>query len=277
MRNAYRESLVWAVALATLMLPLPSAAVPLASSQAYEQAQFVFAGTVVRTGSNVASLGADVPAIVVRVDKVYKGTPVFADLVHRQVTVMTPAGAAPPKPGTSAIFSTAGYAFAENAVVREIAMEPGTATDATARRAAAFDAAGVTNRLRTNLAASDVVVVGTVVGDIRRVAVKRTFGEHDPQLRVADVAVKSVERGKAANTVTVLFSASGDERWLRSPKLRTGEQAVFSLQRDRQIGAAAGVPDDIAARAYTAYEQHDVRPLSALPAVRSVLQQFRLK
>ena len=196
MRNAYRESLVWAVALATLMLPLPSAAVPLASSQAYEQAQFVFAGTVVRAGSKQLSLGVEGPAIVVRVDKVYKGTPVFADLVHRQVTVMTPAGTAAPKRGMLAIFSTAAYAFAENAVVREIAMEPGTATDATAHRVAALDAAAATSRLRANLAASDVVVVGTVVGDIRRVAVKRTFGEHDPQLRVADVAVKSVERGK---------------------------------------------------------------------------------
>jgi hypothetical protein len=135
----------------------------------------------------------------------------------------------------------------------------------------------VRNSLRARLASSELIVVGKVVGEPRRAPVKRTFGEHDPDLRVADIAVSSTERGQTSRTVTVLFAGSLDERWLRSPKLRAGESAVFSLQRDREIGLASGVPDDLASRAYTLYRAGDVRPLSALPQMRSVLQQFNLK
>jgi hypothetical protein len=278
MDNASRAPLVWALAVVTCVLPIRSAATPLANAKTYDQAQFVFAGTVVRGGSNVAALAADASSIVVRVDRVYKGTPVFRDLAGREVTVITPAGASTPKTGTGAVFVTASYLFAENAAVREIAIEPLAPPDQISRRVVALDTAAAMNRLRTRLASSELVIVGRVVGEPRRAPVQRTVGEHDPQLRLADVAVSGVERGTVtAKTVSVLFASSTDERWLRAPKLTSGERAVFSLQRDRQVGAVLGVPSDILERAYTAYQPDDVRPLGALPTVRSVLLRSQLR
>jgi hypothetical protein len=278
MDSAFRVLLACIFVAAACVLPVGSgAAVPLANSKAYDQAQFVFAGTVVRAGSNVVALAADAPSIVVRVDRVYKGSPVFRDLAGRQVTVIMLAGAALPQNGSHSIFITSSYLFAENAAVREIAIEPFVSPDQMNKRVATLNTTAAANRIRTSLVSSELVIVGQVVTEPRTVPVQRSFGEHDPELRAVDIAVSSVERGKiAGKTVTVLFASSDDERWLLAPKLTRGERAIFSLQHDRQIGAASGLPTNLAS-AYTAYLPDDVRPLNTLPAIRSALLQFGLR
>jgi hypothetical protein len=91
--------------------------------------------------------------------------------------------------------------------------------------------------VRARLAAASLVFRGTVqnVRPVEKAASaeqdKRTAeapSEHDPEWNVATVKIATpLKGGVAGQEVSVVFAASRDITWFNSPKLKTGQDAVF--------------------------------------------------
>ncbi|MBV9831348.1 MAG: hypothetical protein JOZ82_07105, partial [Marmoricola sp.] len=128
-------------------------------------------------------------------------------------------------------------------------------------------------RLNERLAAASAVVVGTVSNTRRSVAAAATSGgtayisEHDPEWSEAVVAVDSVIKGAAADSVVIVYPGSIDVAWFRAPKFHAGQRGVFLLHGQGVPGAAAAEYDNV----YTALDVPDVLPIEDHPRVRALI------
>ena len=105
-------------------------------------------------------------------------------------------------------------------------------------------------------------------------AVTRPADEHDPEWQVATVRVTAALRGVAPGELSrIIFAASRDITWFKSPKLKVGDDAVFLARRPgepeldslREIGAVSFI------------EKEHVDVVSQAGAVLPVAEEERVR
>jgi hypothetical protein len=90
----------------------------------------------------------------------------------------------------------------------------------------------------------------------------RSKSEHELVLAPATVQVTAALKGAAKGSINVLFTPSGDERWLRSPKLTVGEEAVFLIHAETELKLPKG---------NYVLNPLDVQPLDQAAAVKALI------
>jgi hypothetical protein len=232
---------------------------------AAKRAGFIFTGTVqALRRSTVPNIPLNRRTVVVRVNKVIRGSGALSHLAGRDITVELGAHEQI-RSGQAATFYTEGWLFGEGVAVRSLGhsdVGPGAAVAAASggdpgRAKAARD-------LDEHVADTDLIVCGRVV----RVASPATtargargakstlkamvpISEHAALWREAVIDVDQVTKGThRTKRVTVRFPGSTDVRWAKVPKLRPGQEGVFLLHcADTGSG-------------YTLLHAQDVQPLN---------------
>jgi hypothetical protein len=263
---------IFAAALVTGGLPAAAQTDP--ATALASRSAIVVLGTVVKVGASDEPLLAPSSATaVIKIDKMYAGSEVAGDQAGHNATVILskPGGV---KVGDRAVFfGNPRYIGKTITIADEGELPAPQAEAAVAPRA--LEAASQARRdapLRARLATAELVFRGTVE-NVRAlesgIRGKKTEprDEHDPDWQVAMVRVTSSFQGAHNGAVVpVVFAASKDIMWFKSPKLRAGEAALIIGQRPQEGEAAL-----LRATAVSSYvkEHHAVlvtNPFDVLPA-----------
>jgi len=223
----------WLCAVAVVLGAGPVVAAPLTPDQAAlversaPNAHIVFVGHVMKTrASNLQQLAATAATALVRVDEVIDVPPALAGIKGDTVVVEFAQPDAM-KPNEEAIFFTTGLLYGEHLAVREIGRLPrAVGADAVRKQLQLVRERKSEAALTERVTSAPLVVTGKVVRIVKP-SPGHPRSEHDPELATAMVEVIGTIKGAARGEVAIIFSQSGDERWLRSPKLSVGEEAVF--------------------------------------------------
>ncbi len=238
-----------------------------------QQSPFVFRGTVLSGNSSMtAALTPSARSSIVRVVEVVRAPRAFGRLAGQDVTInLRQPGS--PAPGATVIFYARLHLAADSLVLDEVGHQP--LPNATAAAGGLADALVAQRDVRLNerLVSASAVVVGTVSNTRLSVAAAASAGdagyisEHDPEWSEAVVAVNSVVKGAAADSVVIVYPASIDVAWFRAPKFAAGQSGVFLLHQQNVPEAAAAQYDNV----YTSLDVPDVLPLEDHARVRALL------
>lgn len=80
------------------------------------------------------------------------------------------------------------------------------------------------------LKASELIVTGEIVA-LEKWSGARTESEHDPMLTWATLKAEENLKGQGEPQLRILFAASMDVQWYKSPKPTVGEKGVFLLRK----------------------------------------------
>jgi len=253
-------------------------------SGAPDQAQFLFRGTVVKTGaSTLAQVPKHERTAIVHVDEIMHAPPALARTLGKQITVKLAAGASP-KTGDQLLFHANSWLFGDSVAVEALKQEKPPAVRPLLAEAHMDPTAKFKQQaLEQRVADSDLVVEGEVssvhlpesesVAAVRARGQNRPLSEHDPKWREAVVDVHAVHKGNSdAKHVVVRFPSSTDVQWFRAPKFRPGDRGVFMLQQPAQAPSATAAKLGIVAAAqaapvYTALHPLDFQPADKVDAV----------
>jgi len=217
----------------------------------------IFTGAVQRlNATTVEGLAADEHTVVVAVEELLRVPDAFAWLAGREVTVYLQEPESVQE-GEGALFFTTSWLIGDSVAVRELGHE--RATDAIREEVAGLVAGLPDDEIAARARRADVIVAGRVT-EVRAAAdlepdPSRAPSEHDPLWHEAELEVEAVAKGELpADRPVVLFPASEDVAWYASPKLESGQQAVFLLHRQ-------DVPEAVRDRheVFTALDPVDVR------------------
>ena len=166
--------------------------------------------------------------------------------------------------GQQAYFFTNGAVYGKSIAVREIGRLEAVPKEFELEIAAANQKPDE-NHLKRRLARAELVVVGKVES-IKPVEKKPArITEHDPQWQQAVITVHSVEKGELKDkTVVVLYPASRDVMWYKSPKFKVGQESLWILHRD--------LPKDSDLKGFTALDPADVHPKDQVERVRKLIK-----
>jgi hypothetical protein len=242
---------------------------PLPLRQDLRNAQFVFIGRVVQRGAaTMREVSVSTTTAVVTIEEVYRAPPVLQSLVGKSVTVVTKSGISP-LPGQFVVFLANGWLYGESIAVIELAHE---SLDFDRARLSEHlmkeDALSADDALRERLRLADLVVSGKVAAT-RRVQTLNmaSASEHAPLWSEATIDPVSFEKGIApVAEMRVLYAASQDIRWYRSPKPAVGEQGIWVLHRQ--------YVEDLKQEAFTALDPLDFHPIAALARVRALVREL---
>ena len=202
-------------------------------------ATFVFAGTVAH-GAGAGGVAA------VRIDDIFVGQQTMGGAKDEMVrlTVRSDAG-----DGETQLWFCRVAAWSDLLELVEVGRQPITNHEMARRTVEAAAAQAADERLAAYLRTADVIVEGTVTA-VGPPGPQAHRSEHDPLWREADIDVARVLRGTAGRRVKVLFPASRDIAWYRSPKLERDQTGTFVLRRTapRPPNGAAGLLFLVAAR-----------------------------
>lgn len=200
----------------------------------------IFIGRVVKTDAvNLRVLSPSESTVLVHVDELLDTPPSLAGIKGQEVTMeLTRAGGA--KTGEGAVFFTNGILFGEHLEVKEVGRMPLPADTSTLRQQiSAIRALMGEERVTARVDSAALIIVGKV---LETNPVKQTgpASEHQPDWAQAIVQVEGVEKGSWQDkTVTVYFPQSTDERWLLSPKFYPGQQGIWLLHYQENVGLPA--------------------------------------
>jgi hypothetical protein len=169
------------------------------------------------------------------------------------------------KPGEERVFFANPWIMGDSIGVVEVGSQPvvAAAADQTLSADVARGRAAAQDRdLQATLQSAQLVVAGRVAAV--KPAPRQRVTEHDPQWTEADIQVTDVLKGNATGTVTIVFPASNDVMWYKTPKLKQGQDGLFILRTEAR-GVATPRPAVV--------ELQDVRPLSEVPRIRKLLGQ----
>lgn len=187
-----------------------------------ERAKFIFVGEVVKLGSsNLPSVAPSASTAVVRVRKVLTGEALLGGFAGREITVTMQQ----PSRLADAVFFTNVVVYGDTLAAEEVA--PASAGEVP--DIAAAQRRNAERALEAKKARAAVIVTGRVI-EVRPLQT-RPMTEHDPLWAVAVVQVGKVLKGSAGPTVEILFAASHDEMWRKSPKFAVGDTGTFILVR----------------------------------------------
>jgi hypothetical protein len=225
----------------------------------------IFLGRVVKLqAANVEVLKAGENTAVVRVEELLDAPEGVAGLKGQDVTVEL-SRAQGMKTEQQAVFFTNGVLFGQHLAVKEVGQLPAP-TDWTQMKAqiAAVRAKMAEETLQARVASSVLVIVGKVIS-VKKIERIGPISEHEGDWAVAVVQIEAIEKGSFdGKTVDVYFPQSTDERWLLSPKFHVGQQGVWLLHRESNLG----LPE----AALTALSALDFQPLGAREKVRRLLK-----
>ena len=230
---------------------------------------FIFQGTVTKlNATTMPSVPAKESTAVVRVDDVIDVPEGSPNLKGQEITVQLRDGGWA-KPGQSAVFLAKGWLLGSGIAVIEVGHLIGAQAAAQIRgQVAAIRQKQRDEELQQQMATSEAVVVGRVVS-VKPANIPHIGSEHDPDWYEAEIAVKSVEKGKVSGrTVTLLFPNSDDVMWKDSPKFHRGDQGIWLLHRDQ--APVPGIEGKL-----TALKRADVRPLAEQQHLRRLLKKTK--
>jgi len=225
-----------AALLGSFMGTFPDAAM----SQSTDTEGFIRESTVIFKGrvekeraSNLKLLPASDQTVLVRVEEVLYAAKTMTDLKNEQVTVQLKEPNSL-KPGDRATFFTTGWLYGENVALRETAHASAEInSEALIKQIADVQGRGNDEKLQARIRQATLVIAGKVLATHRykREGNAETNSEHDPDWWTAEIGVESYLKGQPAAAtaapVTVLYAHSSDVMWLRSPKLKEGQQGLW--------------------------------------------------
>ena len=227
-------------------------------------AQFVFRGTIERTGAaNLSIVEPDAKTAIVRVDEVLKTGGTLDDFTGREITVFL---SEPRKTGDQGVFFTNVRLLGESLGVDEVGRASGSAAELAAQVEGARGE--IANEgLAARVAAADLIVAGRVL-ETRAIDAggkEAPSTEHDPLWREAVLQVSSVLKGKAVEkTVAFRYPSSVDVMWALAPKPSPGQTGTWLLhRRTSESGAsvyAAFDPQDLMSAAEAKIAERWVNP-----------------
>jgi hypothetical protein len=204
-------------------------------------------------------------AIGMRIEHVLRSAPALGGLAGQEAQVIT-RNAGPLRQCQHPILFTAVVSLGQQLLLREIGHAE-TSAEA-ARQVAAAIAVAEERPFRQRVAAADLIVTATVVDSHVLDPDHRPKGEHDPLWWLARLAVQTVHKGrKPRGEIEVLFAASIDRAWARSPKLHAGTTGLLLLHpvpADERPGLAPR-------NAYQVTHPLDLLPADRLARVEAAL------
>jgi hypothetical protein len=254
--------------LALLILVLLQGAISIGRSELSDKQlqDLVDASTLTFTGkvvemdaSNVSGINSKDYPMIVRVEEVESGDQEalkkFGSLKGNKFTVIvSPTSRDGLRNNVSAVFFVDPLVYETNigVIANAVAVvDEKTAQDFSKRLSAAALRKSEAP-LRSSVASADLIVTG-FVQEVRPLASAKAadlksvdngwevFSEHRPRWEEAVIRVKSVEKGKPAETVIVIFPGTNDPAWTESPKYKTGQSGIWLLHTNQLSGQEAEV------------------------------------
>ena len=225
----------------------------------------IFMGKVEQVhAANLKVVSPTESTVLVRVEESLDVPPSVASLKGEQVTVQV-VRPGEVQAGDTEVFFTNGLIFGEHLEVKEVGHISAAGSTAQLRQQIlAVRAQIAEENLKARADGALLVVAGKVleVKTLERVGVR---SEHEPDWAQALVQVESVEKGALREkTVAVDFPQSTDERWLLSPKFKTGESGIWFLRHQANVG----LPEN----AWSALSPLDFQPLAQEQTLRKLLK-----
>lgn len=242
----------------------------LPSREQVRQSELVFRGKITEVGaSTMPEVPADKMTVVVKVEEVYQAPEMLRFLAGKSITVVT-RDPAPLQAGQDALFLAKGWLYGKSIAVVEIERELGKVDYPDLRRYVNGEAEAARDEaLLKRVADADVIVAGNVVSAKPVQALDLgNASEHTPMWTEATVQVSSVVKGSLPTSgLHVVYPASMDVKWYRSPKFPVGQEGVWILRR-RQI-------EELGMHALTALEALDFHSMHALERIRALARRVK--
>jgi hypothetical protein len=225
------------------------------------KSEMVLKGTVRLLNSSTVTT-ADVTGLaVVRLTELVSGPAMLRSFVGKDITVRLRTKDV--KEGEERVFFADSWVFGDALGVVEVGsyvQAAAAAPQTLAQDVQRAKTAAVDRELRGKLERAQSVVVGRVAAV--RTSPPTRVTEHDPQWSEAEIEVSEVLKGTAKGRVTLVYPASTDVMWYKTPKPQLGQDGVFILRNDVQgvTGARLAVS-----------EPQDILPLSELARVKALL------
>jgi hypothetical protein len=198
------------------------------------RSSIVVLGTITKVGASEEPILAPTNAtVVIKIEQMFAGSEIAGDQTGRTATVIV-SKPGDVKVGTKALFFGNPRFVGKTMTIADVGELPASAADE--RGAQALAPALQAKRdapVRARLDIAQVVFRGTVesVRPLEQESKDRKpelRNEHDPEWQVAMVRVISAVRGTQNGAVVpVLFAASSDIMWFKSPKPKPGEEKLF--------------------------------------------------
>ena len=238
-------------------------------SDLVRRAPFSFVATVETLGATTTTdVVPDDHTAVVLVERVLHAPPAFIKLAGQRVTMRMTDSEEPVQVGQTAVFFAQVLTIGRSLALTEVGR---VSVEYLGDRLHRPADAGMDSPLgdlqeewaaesrRNHAQRSDAMIVGQVVALEK--AGETSGSEHDPDWWRATIAVRHVDRGDLAEPeVVVLYANSRDVAWLRSPKPRPAQNAVWLLHR------TSGTEAELAP--YAILDPDDVQPLERLEGLR---------
>jgi hypothetical protein len=242
----------------------------LPSREHLRQSELVFKAKVTKIGaSTMPEMPADETTIVVAVEEVYQAPEVLRSLAGKSITVVT-RDSGSLLAGQDVLFLAKGWLYGESIAVVEIGRESGEVDYSDLRRYVNAEAeAAREEALHKRVEDADLIVAGDVVS-LRPVQVLKlgNASEHTAMWAEATIQVSSVEKGTLPTTgLHVVYPASMDVKWYRTPKFQVGEEGIWILQR-RRI-------EEIGRDAFTALNTLDFHSMDELERIRRLIHAVK--
>lgn len=207
-----------------------------------DQSTVVFKGLVEKTGaSNLKILSASNKTILVRVEEVVSAAKTMIDLKGTEITVQLKEPNSL-KSGDRATFFATGWLYGENVALQEVGhVSVSVSSESLLNQISNLKARKDDQKLQLRIQHAAMVIAGRVLATRRLKGEGQTKdnSEHDPDWWTADIKVQSYLKGKPAVVpalVTVLYANSRDVMWVRSPKLKEGEQGIWVITQYKPGG-----------------------------------------
>lgn len=225
---------LWAAWMFALVLPAlyPQTSQAPSMTELVSKASFIFRGTVRQLHASTPSIPTEERTAIVHVDEVIDAAADMPGYNGKDVTVRLLNPDATPK-GAQRIFFTEPYSFGHTTGVKEIASQPVQERAALLKEIQTARQKVADNAFAKKLASAEMVVVATVaeVGQPQADRRHELESEHNPLWQPASLRVEKALKGQPPAALTVFFASSNDAMWVRSPKLKRGEQGIFLLRR----------------------------------------------
>jgi len=248
---------------------------PIEMEELIRRSSFIFRAEVEKlAASNLKMLPATNRTVLVRVLEVLDAPVPPLTLTEQVITVhLVKAGTVELK--EQAIFFANGWLYGENTAVTEVTHFPARAQSAELRKQIADVRAKVEDeKLQARIARATLVVVGTVADTrpLEKNGKALPITEHDADWHVAYVKVEAFLKGERSESpVAVVFPASTDVMWRRSPKFRLGQEGIWILEEDktRRMFPELGMP------AFAALDPLDFRSKAEIDRIRHLVAGIR--
>jgi hypothetical protein len=192
---------------------------------------FIFEGTVKEIGASTPSIARGPNTAIVAVDRVVEALPPVGNLKGKEVTVRLK-NPAEVRVGQSLTFFTTVYSAGKTLGVDEVGTLPIAGEQAMDTQIRGVRQTLADQALAARLASAELVVLGVVGEPKPTEEAKEREGEHDALWWSAPIRVETTLKGNPGNAPVVYFATSDDPIWVRSPKLKAGEEGIFVLQPD---------------------------------------------